>query len=149
MADKTMEQLWLYNNWANEILFKTFDNYGAKTPASSLRLLSHIFNAQSNWLDRMTGKKQTVGLWDEYDLDGCKKWHQETSRAMKALLEEHADPHEKFEYTNSRGMTFQNTFFDALFQIFNHSTYHRGQIAMDLRRNGLEPVNTDYISFVR
>jgi uncharacterized damage-inducible protein DinB len=30
-----------------------------------------------------------------------------------------------------------------------HGTYHRGQIAMQLRQQGLEPVNTDYIMFLR
>jgi len=30
-----------------------------------------------------------------------------------------------------------------------NSTYHRAQIAMDLRQHGLEPIKTDYINFVR
>jgi uncharacterized damage-inducible protein DinB len=29
------------------------------------------------------------------------------------------------------------------------ATYHRAQIAMDLREKGFEPVNTDYIVFAR
>ncbi|QLH28398.1 MAG: hypothetical protein HWD63_02710 [Candidatus Parvibacillus calidus] len=36
---------------------------------------------------------------------------------------------------------------DIIFHIINHSTYHRGQIAMEFRQSGLEPLNTDYIFY--
>jgi uncharacterized damage-inducible protein DinB len=150
MLLKKLEQLWLYNNWANEILFKTFEAYGDQMPASCLRLLSHIVNAQSTWLSRINGEKQVVGLWDVHDLAGCRKWHAETSQGLKAAMEQHADDLDtKIEYANSQGRVFQNSLFDILFQVFNHATYHRGQIAMEMRKNELQPVNTDYINFVR
>jgi uncharacterized damage-inducible protein DinB len=150
MLTKKLEQLWLYNNWANEILFKTFEEYGDRMPASCLRLLSHILNAQSTWLNRITGENQVVGLWDVHDLEGCKKLQAETSQGLRAAIERHADDLDiKIEYANSQGHVFQNTLFDILFQVFNHATYHRAQIAMDMRINALQPVNTDYINFVR
>jgi uncharacterized damage-inducible protein DinB len=34
---------------------------------------------------------------------------------------------------------------DALFQIFNHENYHRGQIIMTLQRMGIDPPNFDFI----
>jgi uncharacterized damage-inducible protein DinB len=150
MLSKKLEQLWLYNNWANDILFKTFEGYGERTPASCLRLLSHIVNAQSVWLSRINGGKQVVGLWDVYDLEGCRKLHSDTSQGLKAAMEKHADDLDiKIDYANSQGRVFQNSLFDILFQVFNHATYHRGQIAMEMRKNELQPVNTDYINFVR
>ena len=150
MLLKKLEQLWLYNNWANEILFKTFETYGDQTPASCLRLLSHIINAQSTWLNRINGEKQVVGLWDVHDLAGCRTWHAETSQGLKGAMEQHADDLDiQIEYSNSQGRVFRNSLFDILFQVFNHATYHRGQIAMELRKNELKPVNTDYINFVR
>src|ERR1700733_2293750 len=101
MPIKKLEQLWLYNNWANEILFKTFEAYGDQMPASCLRLLSHIVNAQSTWLCRGDGEKQGVGLWDVHDLEGCRKWHAETSQGLKAAMERHADDFEiKIENAN-------------------------------------------------
>jgi uncharacterized damage-inducible protein DinB len=36
-----------------------------------------------------------------------------------------------------------------MIHLVNHSSYHRGQIAMLLRQNGFEPVNTDYITYDR
>jgi uncharacterized damage-inducible protein DinB len=145
-----VEQLWRYNNWANELLFKAADNYGGQFPPGCLRLLSHIVNGQRTWLGRVTGDKQVVQLWEEHDLETCKRLHQETSRGFKVVIENHsANPDIQIVYTNSRGMTFQNTLTDILLQVFNHGTYHRAQIALEMRKSGLEPVNTDYINFVR
>jgi uncharacterized damage-inducible protein DinB len=150
MPIKMLEQLWLYNNWANDILFKTFEGHGERMPASCLRLMSHIVDSQSNWLNRMTGEKQIVGLWDVHDLEACKKLYEDTSKGLKTLIDMHADdPYVTINYTNTQGRTFQNSLFDILFQVFNHGTYHRAQIAMEMRKNDLQPVNTDYINFVR
>jgi uncharacterized damage-inducible protein DinB len=44
---------------------------------------------------------------------------------------------------------FTNTIKDILFHIINHSTNHRGQIAVDFRNNGLEPLVLDYVFYKR
>jgi uncharacterized damage-inducible protein DinB len=145
-----LEQLWRYNNWANEILFKAADSSGTQFPPGCLRLLSHIVNGQSTWLGRVIGDKKVVQLWEEHDLDTCKRIHQETAQGFKKAIEQlSADPNITVAYTNSRGTSYQNTLSDILIQVFNHGTYHRAQIATEMRKNGLEPVNTDYINFVR
>ncbi|WP_414711827.1 DinB family protein [Sphingobacterium sp. UBA1498] len=46
-------------------------------------------------------------------------------------------------------MAFHNKVNDILLHVFNHGTYHRAQIASEMRRNGVEPINTDYITFIR
>ena len=33
--------------------------------------------------------------------------------------------------------------------LVNHSSYHRGQIAMLLRQKGFDPINTDFITYDR
>lgn len=150
MPIQMAEQLWLYNNWANNLLFKTYENYGERMPVSCLRLLSHIVNTQSHWLNRVTGEKQKTGVWDEHDLEGCKRLHLETAQGIKAIMEAHtAEMQVKIEYANTQGRVFQNTLSDILLHVFNHGTYHRAQIAQEMRKSGLEPVNTDYINFVR
>ena len=119
-------------------------------PASCLRLLCHIMNAQTVWLSRMNPEVKTVGVWDEHDLETCRRMQELSAAGFKEVLEKHGgDLHEAVEYTNSRGMAFTNTVFDMLMQVFTHGGYHRGQIAMEMRRSGLEPINTDYIVFLR
>jgi uncharacterized damage-inducible protein DinB len=52
-------------------------------------------------------------------------------------------------YTNSKGEPWTNTVEEILTHVVIHSTYHRGQIASDLRNAGLEPAYTDYIHALR
>jgi len=52
-------------------------------------------------------------------------------------------------YKNSSGRAFQNSVRDVLMHVALHGQYHRGQINLQLRANGMEPVNVDFITFVR
>ena len=52
-------------------------------------------------------------------------------------------------YTNTNGQAFDNSVRDILFNVINHSTYHRGQIAREFREYGPEPLVTDYIFYKR
>lgn len=61
-----------YNNWANEGLFQALDRYGDQVSASTLRLLSHIVNTQSIWLNRVKGEAPVLGVWEIHDLVTCK-----------------------------------------------------------------------------
>ena len=36
-----------------------------------------------------------------------------------------------------------------MIHLVNHSSYHRAQIAMLLRQKGMEPINTDFITYDR
>ncbi len=76
--------------------------------------------------------------------------HESTFERLLALADSsHKDLHAIITYNNTKGDTFTTSLEDILIQVFNHGTYHRAQIAHDLRHNSLEPVNTDYITFVR
>jgi uncharacterized damage-inducible protein DinB len=54
-----------------------------------------------------------------------------------------------FEYQSYEGPRFRNTIEEILIQMFGHSWYHRGQIAMLLRSIGAEPAVTDYVFWAR
>ena len=132
------------------MVFAVLDKYGANVPAASLRLMSHIVNAQSTWLVRLNGVPPVTGIWDERDLAASRRLNEETLRGFRTVMESlEFDPRRKVEYKNSAGVPFENTLGDILLQVFTHGGYHRGQIAMQLRQAGLEPVNTDYITWVR
>jgi len=145
-----LNQLWLYNDWANKMLLDTLKEYEHNVPETSMHLLSHIMNTQYVWLARIKGIVPELGAWDDHSLEICKSLHEESSFNIKKEIENHAHSlEEKIEYTNFKGLKYQNSISDILLHVFNHATYHRAQIAVDLRKNGLEPINTDYITFVR
>jgi uncharacterized damage-inducible protein DinB len=54
-----------------------------------------------------------------------------------------------FEYTAFEGGRFRGRVDDTLAQLYGHSWYHRGQIAMLLRQIGAEPAVTDFVYWSR
>lgn len=145
---QTLDQLLKYTVWANNTTLAVLEKYGPQTPTSSLRLMSHLVNSQATWLARLRNESATVGIWEEHSLATCKAMNTETLQGFRAFVQI-PDPQKKVAYKNSMGMPFENTVLDILLQMLSHGSYHRGQIAMQLRQHGLEPVNTDYIMFIR
>lgn len=54
-----------------------------------------------------------------------------------------------FEYQSYDAGRFRNTIADILTQLFGHSWYHRGQIAMLIRQAGGAPAITDLVYWCR
>jgi len=147
--DASLNKLSLYNDWANQLLLENFAQQAEKIPATSMRLLSHLVNTQVVWLSRIKGEKPEFTAWDEHPLEVCKEMHQQSFSVLQTLVTAEDNGEAIITYTNFQGIKFENSVNDILLQVLNHGTYHRAQIAQDMRKNGLEPVNTDYITFVR
>jgi len=144
----TLERLCEYNNWANRLLFESFAESSKMIPSSCLRFLSHIVNVQSIWMNRIRGEKQILSAWDEHGLEICKSWYELTSAGLSAIVIEYtSNPFFKIEYRNNQGQVIENSITDILLHVFNHGTYHRAQIAQEMKRSGLNPASTDYIIF--
>ncbi|GAA4018903.1 hypothetical protein GCM10022408_36000 [Hymenobacter fastidiosus] len=150
----TIEKLGAYNVWANDTLLQHFDGLeagGAPIPANVLRLFSHVLNAQSIWIGRLTNTPSPVKVWQEHDLAGLRYWHeQSTGRVYRMAIEaDENELHRLISYTNSVGEAFTSQVSDIFTHLPIHANYHRGQVAIQLREQGLEPVNTDYITYCR
>lgn len=106
-----------------------------------------MINAHEIWNARIL-KKQHIGTWDirlfEKLLTINEINHSNTIDIMDQM------PHQTIiNYTNSKDIIFNNTNKDILFHVINHSTYHRAQIASDLKLHNIAPINTDYIIYKR
>jgi uncharacterized damage-inducible protein DinB len=55
----------------------------------------------------------------------------------------------EFEYQSLDAGRFRNRIEDILAQLFGHSSYHRGQIAMLVRAAGGQPAITDLVFWCR
>ncbi|PWT96270.1 MAG: hypothetical protein C5B52_16145 [Bacteroidetes bacterium] len=56
----------------------------------------------------------------------------------------------QLDYKNKKGEPFRQPVFELLMQVFNHQTYHRGQLVTMLRMLGVTNIpGTDYITFSR
>lgn len=64
-------------------------------------------------------------------------------------VNEHGLQHE-FIYSNSKKERFKQPVFQMLLHLFNHGTYHRGQIVTMLRQLGVEKIpQTDFLIWAR
>jgi uncharacterized damage-inducible protein DinB len=144
-----LNKLSLYNDWANQQLFRQFEQLEDKIPVTSMHLFCHIINTQAVWLSRIQGQLSALRPWDDHTLEVCKEMHQQANEILKDYTTTARNLEQVITYVNTKGQQFENSIYDILIHVFNHGTYHRAQIAQDMRRNGIEPINTDYITFVR
>ncbi|MBK0403597.1 damage-inducible protein DinB [Adhaeribacter sp. BT258] len=147
----TLQKYAEYNIWANDRLLNHLNQLPGEAPAQALKLFSHLLNAQAIWIARMTDTVSPVKVWQEHSLEQLRQLHEDTSNKLYDLLK-NADIEEfnrEIKYTNSQGLEYTNRVCDIFTHVFNHCTYHRAQVATNLRQNGFEPINTDYITYVR
>lgn len=120
-----------------------------EVPDTTTKLFSHILNAHHIWNARIVGKSMEYDVWHNHDLKDWTDLHYDNQRDSFEIIS-NADGFEKrIDYENHEGRLFTNTLQDMLFHIVNHSTHHRGQIAVDFRNSGLTPIGLDYVHYKR
>lgn len=137
-----------YNHIFNQKLSAQFLRDGDKSTEASRKWFNHILNAHHIWINRILGKTPEFNPWSVHDPAYFSDLDKENYALSLLVLEEHRLD-EIITYTNSLGKTYSNRVQDILLHIVNHSTYHRGQIAHNMRENGLEPIPSDYIMLRR
>jgi uncharacterized damage-inducible protein DinB len=143
-------RLFACDDWANREALAALK--AARTsPPRPLKLMAHIVGAEWLWLGRLEREKQAVAVWPDLTLDQCEAQIAELSRAWRQYLGGLTPPRlsESIAYINTKGGSWKNTVGDVLMHIVMHSTYHRGQIATDLRASGHTPAYTDFIHSIR
>lgn len=85
-------------------------------------------------------------VWQVHDLDTCGAMLAESGSGLATI--DFTDER-IIKYSNSTGTVFETAVSDILLHVFNHGTYHRAQIAKEMKQHNIEPINTDYIQFVR
>ncbi|OJW17751.1 MAG: hypothetical protein BGO49_26480 [Planctomycetales bacterium 71-10] len=161
MADELPDRFrrWFeYERDAHARVFKSLatvpeDRRSGPEYRKALDLLAHIVAARRNWLARLGGGDALAGpvfpqgarvedvaaQWDE----AVGRWEVYLGRLDDAELARVAD------YRMSDGTPCRNVAEDLLVQLYGHSHYHRGQIAMLVRAAGGEPAATDFIHWLR
>ena len=115
-------------------------------------LMGHIVAARRMWLFRFGVVKENVELFPgETRLDELPAQIEEMETLWSQYLSQLNDAElaRVFEYQSYEGQRFRNTIEEILTQLFGHSWYHRGQIAMLLRSIGAEPAVTDFVFWAR
>lgn len=118
-----------------------------------LSLMSHIAATKKHWWHRLQEEQPDadVTIWPDLSHDRCEELLTETHRLYVDFIDETSD--EQLEsavtYRNSSGKTFHTPVREIFMHLITHNHYHRGQIASSVRRQGYEPIWTDYIVYSR
>src|SRR5215204_994621 len=123
---------------------KTIASLNAVAPAlrateqfsKALYLMGHLIAARRIWLFRLGFLKENAELFPETpELAALPGQLSEIESLWVTYLNglTEADLERVFEYRSYEGRMFRDSVEDILTQMFGHSWYHRGQIAMLLR----------------
>jgi len=160
-----MKQLFIsytsYNHWANKQLTSAIDMLTEEfchteivgSFPSLYDTIRHLWHAEFLWWQRVNGitptalptlaSESTLDLMNAL-LDQGKEWEIWAENLTDEQLLE------SITYTNMKGETFTSSLWQILQHIFNHASYHRGQVVMILRQLGVFSIpNTDYIAYCR
>ncbi len=126
--------------------------------ARGLGVMAHVQVARRVWLERLMGRPGAPGRGTPVP-DWFPPWPTERTRREAASLDAEwtaylarltdADTQRECEYTSSEGVRFRSVVRDILAHVYNHSTYHRGQVARIVTECGGERAATDLIAFAR
>lgn len=156
-------QMAKYNLWANkrliDVMLKLDEEDADKEIISSFPSLRstvyHTWGAEYIWLQRLELTEQPV--WIAKTFGGtfeaaCAEW-QRVSQVLVEFIERQFDDkalEHVFQYYNSEKKSFKDPVYEVLQHVFNHSTYHRGQLVTMLRQLGIEKLpQLDFIAYVR
>lgn len=150
MSLPLLKSMYAHMAWANARVLEALRAAPGDDP-QALERYAHILAAEHIWLSRIEGRVPRLAVFPELTLEQCATLSAENSEGYMRLLErEQGDSIERTQtYTNSAGASFTGRVVDILTQVALHGSYHRGQVAMMMRRSGGNPVSTDYILYAR
>lgn len=119
----------------------------------AVELLAHVIGARWLWLERVGGTTERPLKMFTKDLPAADLPARlgEMEGAWGRYLERLTGDElaRSVEWGPADGPRFTNSVEEILTQLFGHSTYHRGQIALLLRQIGCQPPATEFIYFAR
>ena len=157
-----LQQYAAYNIWANQKLFDCINNLSddqvnreiASSFTSVYKTVLHMWFAEDVWWQRLKLVEQIDLSTEKFDgsiAEMLKRYSQQSSAwAGWVNNANEVQLTHVFAYQNTKREQFKQPVYEVLLHLFNHGTYHRGQLVTMLRQLGVEKIPpTDYIVFTR
>jgi uncharacterized damage-inducible protein DinB len=157
-----LEQYSSYNLWANQKLAELIQSLPEEVVTQSFlssfptihSTLMHMWDAESIWWQRMKLQEVVIRPSDSFKgtttdvstslLHQNKLWETWVKNASIAALDH------VFMYQTFSKEQFKQPIFQMLLHVFNHGSYHRGQLVNMLRQAGIDKIpQTDFIVWSR
>ena len=161
MTIDDIRELFAYGRWANGLVFEAaaalpaeqLSHSVASSFPSVVSTLGHLVGAEWVWLRRWLGDSPSafpdwVAKPALADLRTRLSAVEEEREAYLGSLAD-GDLSRVVSYRTLGGQAFSDPVGPLMQHVVNHSTYHRGQVATQLRQLGVKPPSTDFIVFLR
>lgn len=160
---RVIEDFAAYNVWANQLMIDAcllldesqLDKEINSSFPAIRQTIYHCLSAEHIWLQRLERAANPEWLQGKITgsfADACAKW-QETSKQMLGYVRTLNDDglaSGKCSFSDLSGKVHEMSVNDILLHVFNHGTYHRGQLVTMLRQAGVTEIpRTDFIVFAR
>ena len=151
-----------YNIWANELLLDVINKLPEEQQRQQLpssfgsifKTVLHMWDAESIWWQRLKLQERILIPSESFSgdmkdasnnlLQQNRQWQEWISTAQERMLEH------VFQYQNSKREQFKQPVYHMLLHLFNHGTYHRGQLVNMLRQLEVMSIpQTDFIVWSR
>jgi uncharacterized damage-inducible protein DinB len=157
-----LTQLSSYHLWANNLFIERIEKLPEELRTQQVSssfdsinaTIHHIWNAEHTWWQRLRLQEIIIPVPEEYKqnfprlaegwMAQSRQWQEWITNAQEHMLD-----HE-FIYYNSKKEKFKQKTYEMLMHVFNHGTYHRGQLVSILHQleAGAIP-QTDFIVWSR
>lgn len=157
-----LKQYAAYNVWATQRILDTIltlpeEKQLAEVPSSFNSLYKtvlHMWDAESGWWQRMKMEERIIVPSENFKgtmqnlanglIQQSKQWEEWVSNASDLLLDH------VFQYQNTKREVFKMPIYQMLHHVFNHGSYHRGQLINIIRQLGVEKLpQTDFSLWIR
>lgn len=136
-----------YESWANNMVIDAFMK--ATFPLERThQIISHNLNAFSIWLKRIKNEEASIKLWDIHTVDELSLLNLNLYTEWSAYIStlDDTDFEKKIPFT-FMGKKASISIEDLIIHLVNHSSYHRGQVILQLKdKLPALPLST-YIAF--
>jgi uncharacterized damage-inducible protein DinB len=151
-----------YNIWANqkliELILSLPEEQQHKDIVSSFnslyKTLLHMWDTETAWWQRMKLHERIIIPSENFNgttrdvvnglLNQSRQWEEWISNASELSLSH------VFQYQTTKKEQFKQPVYQMILHVFNHGTYHRGQLITILRQLGVEKIpQTDFIVWSR
>jgi uncharacterized damage-inducible protein DinB len=150
MLLEQLRRMFEHAEWANSRVIAALERE-TSVGGDIAELFAHVLGAEEVWLSRLEGRPSALAVWPTLSVSELSAAATATAAGYRAYLDRLTpdDLAREVAYTNSVGQAFQTPIVDILTHVAMHGSYHRGQVALRIRREGGTPAPTDFIAFVR
>jgi uncharacterized damage-inducible protein DinB len=151
-----------YNLWSNQLLFNTIESLAEEKQHQEInssfpslyKTVLHMLDAESIWWQRLKLQEGITRPSEHFSGDMKELTRQllQQNRTWQEWVAGASEPQllHQFKYQTTKRESFKQPVFQMLLHLFNHGTYHRGQIVTMLRQLGVDKIpSTDFIVWSR